>query len=236
MTPQETAIEVRGVGMRYHAGTPYEVTALAEVSLSVRRGAYLGVAGPSGCGKTTLLAILGAMVRPSAGVVVVGGRDLADAAEAERSRVRRRFGFAFQGAPMLRGLPLWENVTYGLVPLGVPAGERRARGRALLDRVGLGSREDASPEDLSGGERQRAGLARAFAGEPEVLFVDEPTASLDRASADAILAQVGAFHAAGGTVVMATHDPEALAQARDLVELDSGRVVQMRFAPPTGSP
>jgi putative ABC transport system ATP-binding protein len=236
VTAHEPALEVRDVGVRFHAGTPYEVAALDAVSLAVRRGTFLAVAGPSGCGKTTLLAVLGAMLRPTSGVVVAGGRDLADAAEAERSRVRRRFGFAFQSAPMLRGLPLWENVTYGLVPLGATLGERRTLGSGLLDRVGLSARAHAPPEELSGGERQRAGLARALAGNPETLFVDEPTASLDRGSAETILAIVSEFHAAGGTVVMASHDPGALACARDHVHLDRGRVTQMRFAPPPGSP
>lgn len=227
-------LELRGVSVRFHEGTGAEVRALADVSLTVRRGAFVGVSGPSGCGKTTLLAVLGAMQRPTAGAALVDGRDLVNASEAERSRVRRRLGFAFQAAPMLRGLPLWENVTYGLVPLGEGTSRRRALGTELLVRVGLGSKTTSLPEELSGGERQRAALARALAGSPDALLVDEPTSGLDAAAGAIVLDLVAAFYAAGGTVVVASHDPAALERASDRVVLDGGRVADMRFASPAG--
>jgi putative ABC transport system ATP-binding protein len=229
-------LELRGVSVRFHEGTGAEVRALEDVSLVVPRGAFVGVSGPSGCGKTTLLAVLGAMQRPTAGAVLVDAQDLAGASEAERSRLRRRMGFAFQAAPMLRGLPLWENVTYGLVPLGERAARRRALGASLLARVGLGERIAALPEELSGGERQRAALARALAGKPEALLVDEPTAGLDRAAASIVLDLVGSFHAEGGTVVVASHDPAALERAGDRVVLDHGRIADMRFASGSSQP
>ena len=225
-------LELRGVCVRFHEGTHAEVRAVEDVSFVVRRGAFVGVSGPSGCGKTTLLAVLGAMQRPTGGAVLVDGRDLADASEAERSRLRRRMGFAFQTAPMLRGLPLWENVTYGLVPLGEGAARRRALGAELLARVGLGEKAASLPEELSGGERQRTALARALAATPDALLVDEPTAGLDRAAATVVLDLVAAFHRAGGTVVVASHDPEALERAGDRVVLNKGRVADMRFASP----
>jgi putative ABC transport system ATP-binding protein len=218
-------LEVDRVTKRYGAHA-----AVDSLSLTVAHGSFFSILGPSGCGKTTLLAVLGAMQRPTAGAVLVDGRDLADASEAERSRLRRRLGFAFQSAPMLRGLPLWENVTYGLVARGEGASRRRAIGTDLLARVGLGAKTGALPEELSGGERQRAALARALAGAPDALLVDEPTSGLDRASAAVVLDLVAAFHAAGGTVVVASHDPEALERAGDRVVLDRGRVADMRFA------
>jgi putative ABC transport system ATP-binding protein len=229
-------LELRGVCVRFHEGTDAEVRAVLDVSLVVRRGAFVGVSGPSGCGKTTLLAVLGAMQRPTAGTVLVDGRDLADASEAERSRLRRRLGFAFQTAPMLRALPLWENVTYGLVARGESVSRRRTLGSDLLERVGLGAKIRAVPEELSGGERQRAALARALAGGPDALLVDEPTSGLDRAAAALVIDLVAGFHAGGGTVVVASHDAAALERAGDRVVLEAGRVTDMRFASGASQP
>jgi len=211
--------------VRFHAGTASEVRALDDVSVAVARGAFFAVAGPSGCGKTTLLAVLGAMLRPTSGAVAFDGRDVGAVSEAERSRVRRRMGFAFQSAPMLRGLPLWENVTYGLVPRGESASRRRAVAEDLLARVGIAAKASAVPEELSAGERQRAGLARALAGAPDVIFADEPTSNLDRASADVVMSILVSFRGKGGTVVVASHDPAALLPATDGVFLAAGRVV-----------
>lgn len=229
-------VEARSVGVRFRAGSASEVRALEEVSVAVARGEFLAVEGPSGCGKTTLLAVLGTMQRPDTGSVLFEGTDLADASQAERSRLRRRMGFAFQGAPMLRGLPLWENVTYGLVPRGESRSGRRALAERFFERVGLASKATSLPEELSAGERQRAGLARALAGGAEVLFADEPTSNLDRATADAILALLAEFHRGGGTVVAASHDPALGAAATRTLRLAAGRVADMRFAVPGGKP
>jgi len=225
-------LSATSVHVRFHGGTAAEVRALEDATVAVERGAYYAVSGPSGCGKTTLLAVLSTMLRPTSGVVAFDGRDVGEASEAERSRLRRRMGFAFQSAPMLRGLPLWENVTYGLVPRGESAARRRAVADSLLGRVGLSAKTTGVPEELSAGERQRAGLARALAGDPEVIFADEPTSNLDRASADVVMAILAEFRGRGGTVVVASHDPAALAPATDGVVLDAGRVTDARFAIP----
>jgi len=223
------------VRVTFHAGSTSEVRALDDVSATIARGAFFAVVGPSGCGKTTLLAVLSTMLRPTSGKVEFDGRDVVVVAESERSRLRRRMGFAFQTAPMLRGLPLWENVTYGLVPRGESVSARRAAAESLLARVGLAAKTRSVPEELSSGERQRAGLARALAAKPDVIFADEPTSNLDRASADAILAVLAEFRAAGGTVVVASHDPTAIAPATDGVELAAGRLASgARFAIPPG--
>jgi putative ABC transport system ATP-binding protein len=227
-------LSATSVGVRFHAGTAAEVRALEDAAVSVEKGAFFAVSGPSGCGKTTLLAVLSLMLRPTSGAVSFDGRDVGDASESERSRLRRRMGFAFQSAPMLRGLPLWENVTYGLVPRGDSAARRRELADSLLGHVGLSAKTSAVPEELSAGERQRAGLARALAGGPEVIFADEPTSNLDRASADVVMAILAEFRGKGGTVVVASHDPAALAPATDGVVLDAGRVTGARFAVPNG--
>ncbi|MHC4730796.1 MAG: ATP-binding cassette domain-containing protein, partial [Planctomycetota bacterium] len=117
--------EARDTARHFRSGSGKVIRALDGLSLSVPRGGFLAVTGPSGCGKTTLLALLGALDRPTRGAVLFDGSDIGGTSEAERSRVRRRLSIVFQQSHMIRGLPLWENVTYPLVPRGGGARERR---------------------------------------------------------------------------------------------------------------
>ncbi len=223
--PGDCIVETRELSRRYALGTTRERHALEDVTLTIERGAFAVVTGPSGGGKTTLLSLVGALDRATSGRVTVDGTDLGAISEAERTRVRRRIGFVFQGSPMLRGLAAWENVTYPLIPLGVPARERRARAEELLTRVGLATMLDAPPETASGGELQRIGIARALVGSPILVIADEPTSSLDRRSAEAVARLLGEIHASGTTVLVATHDPHLVELATTKFELDSGRLV-----------
>ena len=224
MTETGFLFEACDVARVFRARSGTRVRALDGVSLAVPRGAFLAVTGPSGCGKTTLLALLGALDRPSAGTVRFDASDLGEASDAERSRIRRRLGIVFQQSHMIRGLPLWENVTYPLVPRGVPGRERRRIAVRLLERVGVPGRENAHPEELSGGERQRVGIARALAGDPEAVLADEPTSDLDRESAVAVVTLFREIHAAGTTLVVATHDPAIEALASGTCRLRDGRL------------
>ncbi len=217
------ALETRGLHKRWRSARG-DVDAVVDVTLTVPRGAFVVVTGPSGGGKTTLLSLLVALERPTSGDVRVDGADLAAASEAERSRVRRRVGFAFQGAPQVRRLPVWENVTLALVPTGVGATARRARAVEVLARVGLAALVDERPERLSGGELQRVALARALVTSPPVLVADEPTSNLDRASAAAVLGVLREEHARGTTVLVATHDAALLALATATYAMEAGRL------------
>lgn len=216
-------LEARGVSKRHAGRGPTESVALADVSLVVARGAFVAVTGPSGCGKTTLLALLGALDRPTSGQIRFEGELLDDASEAHRSRVRRRIGFVFQNSPMMRALPVWENVAYPLIPTGVDARARRERAHACLARVGIASLIDRRPEELSGGELQRVGIARALVARPSAVLADEPTSNLDRASAEAVASILAAIHREGTTVLVATHDVRLIALATTVVELEAGR-------------
>ncbi len=216
--------EARDARRIFRSASGATVRALDGVSVEVPQGAFLAVTGPSGGGKTTLLALLAALDRPTSGTILFGGADLNEASESERTRLRRRFGIVFQQTHMLRGLPLWENVTYPLVPRGTPPIERRRIASALLERVGLKGREASSPEELSGGEGQRAGVARALAGDPEALLADEPTSDLDRDSAASVVALFQEFHASGRTVIVATHDESFLGLATHRCRLRNGRL------------
>jgi putative ABC transport system ATP-binding protein len=147
---------------------------------------------------------------------------LAGLSEAALTRVRRRFGFVFQNPSLIPGLPVWENVTYGLIPAGVPRRQRRRLGQSLLDRVGLGNMADNLPLLLSGGEMQRVTIARALAAEPEVVIADEPTASLDPEAGASVAALFRAVHHSGVTVMVASHDPGLLVSATRVFALAAG--------------
>jgi len=157
------------------------VQVLRNVDLEVRRGESIAIVGPSGSGKSTLLNIIGTLDRPSAGQVFLDGKDLSQLDDAQLARVRnRQIGFIFQSHHLLPHCNVLENV---LVPTLVTKNDRTGRAHKLLERVGLARRLTHRPGQLSGGERQRVAVVRALINEPKLLLADEPTGSLDRASA-----------------------------------------------------
>lgn len=200
------------------------VRAVDAVTADVAAGSFVAFAGPSGSGKSTLLALLGALDVPTSGAVLHDGRPLASVSETERARLRRTTGFVLQGAPMIRGMPVWENVTQALVPAGVPSSERLALAGRALDALGIGSLGRRRPEELSGGERQRAAVARALVVEPRLVVADEPTSQLDAETARAVIAALAGARAAGATVIVATHDPALLAASDAVHLLSFGRL------------
>ena len=180
--------------------------------------------GASGSGKTTLLAVLGALERPTQGQVLFDNRNLSDLSGMELARVRRRFGFVFQNFSLIPGLPVWENITYPLIPRGISSRRRLEIARSLIGNLGLEDRLSAWPKELSGGEQQRVAFARALVGRPEVLLADEPTSNLDPDSAKTLLKLLRNSHAEGTTVILASHDPHAVPLATQAFELEAGRL------------
>jgi ABC-type lipoprotein export system ATPase subunit len=217
-------LEARDLCKSYYAAGRGEVRAVVDVSLNIPRGAFVALTGPSGSGKTTLLALLGALDRPSRGAILFDGRDLAGCSDTELARVRRRMGFIFQDFALVPSLPVWENITYPLIPRGVGRSRRRELARTLLARLGIPGAFAARPSQLSGGEQQRVAVARAVAGEPAMLFADEPTSNLDPATGHEVMELLKQFHAGGMTVVVATHDPQLAALATDVHALSGGRI------------
>jgi putative ABC transport system ATP-binding protein len=216
--------ETRSLCKYYRFGTPAEVRALEDVSLSIERGDLTVLTGPSGSGKTTLLAILGALERASRGEVLFEGKSLRNCSDVELTRVRRRVGFVFQDFSLIPHLTAMENIAYPLIPRGIPRSERLRRARELLLRFGMEDRLSAPARDLSGGERQRVAIARALAGEPEVLLADEPTSNLDPATSAILLTAIRELHAAGKSVILASHDSAVIALATRMLELQGGRL------------
>jgi putative ABC transport system ATP-binding protein len=224
-------LEARQLCKFYRAGRPGEVRALQDVSLEVPPGSFTLLTGPSGSGKTTLLALLGGLERPSRGQALFAGRDLGACSDVELARLRRRMGFVFQDFALIPGLPVWENLTYPLIPRGASRAERARLARDLLARFGLADKLAARPRELSGGEQQRVAVARALAGRPEVLLADEPTSNLDEESGRAVIDLLRQAHGEGKTVVVSSHDPRLAAVATRACELDAGRLKAVTETP-----
>ena len=227
--PDTPILELENVVKQYRAPDGAAATAvLRGITLAIAPGESLAIVGPSGSGKSTLLNIMGTLDRPTSGRMLLEGRDLADATDEALAAVRnRRIGFVFQLHHLLPQCTALENV---LVPTLAPgatrsAADAEADARKLLTRVGLAERLSYRPGQLSGGERQRVAVARALINKPAILLADEPTGSLDRASAEelaSILAELN--HEDGVTLVVVTHSSALASQMSRRLELKDGRL------------
>lgn len=219
------AVKVYGTG-------DTEVRALDGVSVGFPVGRFTAIMGPSGSGKSTLMHCAAGLDTLTSGTAFIGDTELGALDDRRLTLLRRRrIGFVFQAFNLLPTLTVAENIT---LPMDL-AGERpdRARLDALIDTVGLRARLHHRPSELSGGQQQRVAVARAFAGDPEVVFADEPTGNLDsRAGREALRLLGRTVRQTGRTVVMVTHDPVAAAHADEVVFLADGRLVD-RMPDPT---
>jgi putative ABC transport system ATP-binding protein len=224
--------KLSGVARTYRKGHG-TVAALAGVDVTIADRAWLAIQGPTGHGKSTLLQILGGLDRPTRGSVELDGQDLARMREGKVVGVRaRKIGFVFQTFNLIPTLSAQENVETALVPLRVPAAERRRRAAAALVRVGLAERLRHLPGELSGGQQQRVAIARALVKEPVVLLADEPTGNLDEGTRDEIIGLLeDLWRDRGLTMVLVTHDSIVAARAQQLGVLRDG-VLTVTSAPP----
>lgn len=199
---------VRAIGLtKRYPSERGEKTALREVSMAIPRGEFWIVSGPSGSGKTTLLGLLAGMIAPTCGEVQLDGQAITHWRDHHRALVRRHLvGMVFQEFALVPGMSLEENVFLPLVPQGGPGRAERERGRALLERFGLGALADTPVERLSAGERQRGAIIRALVTDAPILMLDEPTAALDTENVRILLELLLRLRAEGRTILATTHD------------------------------
>jgi putative ABC transport system ATP-binding protein len=221
----EPLLRADAVSKIYRSGAG-EVHALRRLDLGVADGEFLAVMGPSGSGKTTLLNCLSGLDDIDEGRVVFDGRVLHEMSDAARTRDRAAsMGFVFQSFNLIPVFSAVENVELPLLLAGRHGTEARRRATATLERVGLGHRVHHLPAEMSGGEQQRVAIARALAGEPRLVWADEPTGALDSETAASVMALLTELHHDGLTLVLVTHDAGVGAQAERLIRMVDGRIV-----------
>jgi putative ABC transport system ATP-binding protein len=220
----EIAIAARSLRMTYPGAKP--VNALKDVSLDIRQGELLLVMGPSGSGKSTLLSIIGGLLTPASGSVIVSGTEITHLRRKESAHFRlQNFGYVFQSFNLFSSMTGAENVELAFDIRGMRGGKARSAARELLSQFGLNEQADRAARDLSGGEKQRVAIARALAGNPCAILADEPTSQLDAengAIVTSILSDLA--HKRGTTVVIAAHDDRIRSVADRVVQLDDGKL------------
>ncbi len=211
---------------REHRQGETVVPALRGVDLSVSLGELVAVMGPSGSGKSTLLQLAGGLDTPTAGRVLVEGRDLAELSRAQVAAVRRRHvGYVFQDLNLLPSLSALENVALPLELDGVRGGLARRSARGALEEVGLGALAGRFPDEMSGGQQQRVAIARALVGPRRLILADEPTGALDSTTGEEVLRVLRERCDGGAAGVLVTHDARHAAWADRVVFLRDGVVV-----------
>ncbi len=225
-TAGHPVIAIRDITKVYGEGDT-EVRALRGVSLDIAPGEYVAIMGASGSGKSTLMHILGCLDVPTSGRYLLDGMDVSRLDDFALSVVRnRKIGFVFQSFNLIPRTSAIANVELPMVYADVPKAERQQRALAALEKVGLGNRGGAFPNQLSGGQQQRVAVARAIATNPAMILADEPTGALDSQSTAEVLELFEGLNAEGRTVIVITHEPDVAARAGRLIRLRDGLVVE----------
>ncbi len=221
----EAIVIVDGLVKHFKSGATI-VSAVDEVSFKLPRGKMVAIRGASGCGKTTLLNLLGALDRPTAGSIVVDGIKVSEIRGRGEMKYRlQKVGFVFQSYYLIPNLTAIENVMLPLDLLGMKRDKQEVKARKLLERVGIDASHQARrPTRLSGGEQQRVAVARALANEPAVILADEPTGNLDSKNGLRIVELLHSLSQGGRTVVVATHDAAVAAKADIVLEMTDGKL------------
>jgi putative ABC transport system ATP-binding protein len=219
-----TIIQTQGM-TKVYGSNGAAVHALRGIDLTVEQGEFVALIGPSGSGKSTLMAILGCLDQPTAGTYTLDGHQVQGLSGGELARIRNeKVGFVFQSYNLLPKASILRNVELPMLYAGVSRKERRERGMALLEKVGIADKAEKLPATLSGGQRQRVAVARALANEPALLLADEPTGALDSKTGAEVLDLFRELHSQGNTLLLVTHDPSIAALAQRRVEIRDGLI------------
>jgi putative ABC transport system ATP-binding protein len=224
-SPTDVAIETVGLTMIYRTGR-VDVPAVLNVNLTVNHGEFIAVMGPSGCGKSTLLHLLGGLLQPTAGSIIIDGTDISKLTDAERTTVRReKIGYVFQRFNLLPTLTAKGNIELAKKIYG--NGHINSNGvDQILNMLGLSEKINFRPSELSGGEQQRVAIARAVINRPAIMLADEPTGSLDSRNSHTVLQILRDLNEKlGQTIVMITHDSEAASTASRVIEMKDGQIL-----------
>ena len=218
-----TMIVFEGVSKTYEPG----VKALIDVNFTIEKGEFVFVVGASGSGKSTVIRLILKEIEPSAGRLVVGGRDLGRLRRSKVPLLRRNVGCVFQDFKLLPNRTAAENIGYALRVQGQSNAEIRKKVPEVLNLVGLPHKMNSRPEELSGGEQQRVSIARAFVNHPPLLVCDEPTGNLDPDTSVGIMQLLYRISRTGTTILMVTHDREMVDKMRRrVIALENGRLVR----------
>jgi putative ABC transport system ATP-binding protein len=219
-------IELVDVEKQYMMGK-VPVDALCGINLSIEPGEFIAILGPSGSGKSTMLNLIGALDKPSKGIVKILGVDLTTLNESQIAKTRQRIGFVFQFFNLIPRLNARESVELPMAIQGISRSERRKRAEKLLSIVGLEDRIEHKPAELSGGERQRVAIARALANDPTFLLLDEPTGNIDSKTANELMQLIADLNEKNKiTMIMITHDQSIAKYAKREIHLLDGRIVK----------
>lgn len=218
-------LEVKNITKVYGEGVT-AVVAVDSVTLTLNKYEVLLIMGPSGSGKTTLLSIMGCILRPTQGEVMLNGEVVSSLPEDSFPHIRKQYlGFVFQSFNLFPSLTAAENIEVVLRLKGLNRREIGSKALGLLEKVGLTRRAHSYPKELSGGEQQRVAIARALAGDPSIILADEPTGNLDSKTGKEILGLMRDFaEESGKAVAIVSHDPKAEALAHRIVFLEDGRL------------
>lgn len=222
----DNLIKVQDMCKIYNPGEN-EVWALDHVNLEIQKGEFVAIIGHSGSGKSTLMNMLGCLDIPTSGSYYLNGKDVSAMKDHQLSEIRNReIGFIFQGFNLIANLTAMENVELPLIYRGIGRSQRHKLAEEALIRVGLEKRMNHKPSEMSGGQQQRVAIARAIAAEPPVILADEPTGNLDSASTKEIMDILKGLHEMGRSVILITHDNEIADQAKRVVRILDGKIVE----------
>ncbi len=221
-------IDLKNVYKIYETGD-VEVHALDGISLHIDKGEFVAIVGQSGSGKSTCMNIIGCLDVPTSGEYILDGIDVSTMDDDELSYIRNNeLGFIFQQYNLIQKLSVLNNVELPLIYKKYPKEARKQIAIEALERVGLKGMENRFPQQLSGGQQQRVSIARALAGEPSVILADEPTGALDSKTGIEVLALIKKLNEEGNTIILVTHDNEIAEQAKRVVRLQDGKIVEDR--------